>query len=193
MKPEAEQDRGDGPAGETAPGSATWPGTAASTPSSVPAPSRNEKRRPAGVGDDAGRDLEDDLAEGEEGVGREGLRVVEAGVEQEERVDAPDERRRERREQGQEQIVALDRAGRVGHRRRMLGGLARHRVRAGSPSRWPDAACAERFELLRHHQDAPRAAPLTCRISASGAPRRLFASVRSRPCRHPPTGANSAG
>ena len=55
---------------------------------------------PDRVGDDARRDLEDDHASGEERVRGERLEVGQAGVEQEERVDAPDERRGER--------VALD-------------------------------------------------------------------------------------
>ena len=67
-----------------------------------------------GVGDDAGRDLEEHLPDREERVRREGLRVVQAGVEQEDRVDPPDERRRERREEGQDEIRALDVPGVLG-------------------------------------------------------------------------------
>ena len=76
--------------------------------SSVAAPSMNEKRRPLRVGDHAGGNLEDDHADGEEGVGREGLGVVEPGVQQEERVDAPDERGSQRRQQRQQQVDTLD-------------------------------------------------------------------------------------
>ena len=78
-----------------------------------------QEREPAaaGVGDHPGRDLEQHLADREERVDREGLRVVEAGVEQEQRVDAPDERGSQRREQGQDEIGPLDRARRVAHGR----------------------------------------------------------------------------
>ncbi len=80
---------------------------------------RQEGRRPeqereastARVGDDAGRHLEDDLADGEERVGRERLGVGQAGVEEEEGVDAPDERRGERREEGQHEVRPLDGSG----------------------------------------------------------------------------------
>ncbi len=69
-----------------------------------------------GIGHDPGGHLEDDLAEGEEGVRRKGLRVAQARVEQEEGIDPPDERRGERRQQGQDQEGALDDAGLIGHR-----------------------------------------------------------------------------
>ena len=69
----------------------------------------------ARVGDDPGRNLEDHLAEGEERVRGEGFRVVQPGVEQEDRVDPPDERRRQRREQGQDEIGSLDSARWVSH------------------------------------------------------------------------------
>ena len=70
---------------------------------------------PDRVGDDPGRDLEDQHAGGEEGVGGEGLEVVEARVEQEDRVDPPDERGGERVAQQQHVVDALDGAGRGHH------------------------------------------------------------------------------
>ena len=91
---------------------------------SVPRPQQEGKPAPAGVGDDPGRHLEDDLPESEEGIDRERLRVVETRVEQEQRIDAPDERSREGHEQGQDEVRTLDRAGRGGHRGRMLDALA---------------------------------------------------------------------
>ena len=70
----------------------------------------------AGIGDHSGRDLEQHLADSEERVDREGLGVVEAGIEQEQGVDAPDERCRQGREQGQDEIGPLDRPRWVRHR-----------------------------------------------------------------------------
>ena len=113
-EPEAEQDRGDRPA----------PQRRVQLPHHEVEERGEQQRRgaqqvgelaAAGVGDHPGRDLEDHLPEGEEGVGRECLRVVQAGVEQEERVDAPDERGRERVQQRQQQVGSLDLAGRIGH------------------------------------------------------------------------------
>ena len=66
----------------------------------------------ARVGHHAGGDLEQHLPDAEEGVRREGLGVAEARVEQEQRVDAPDERGRQGREQGQHKVGALDTLGR---------------------------------------------------------------------------------
>ena len=66
---------------------------------------------PDGVGDDPGRHLEQHHAGGEERVGRERLEVREPGVEQEDRVDAPDQRRRERVPEQQHEVRALDLAG----------------------------------------------------------------------------------
>ena len=68
------------------------------------------------VRDDAGRDLEDHHAGGEERVGRERLEVVQAGIEQEDRVDPPDQRRREGVAEHQRVVRAFDGGGRVGHR-----------------------------------------------------------------------------
>ena len=67
------------------------------------------------VGHDASRHFEHDLADREEGVGGEGLRVVQACVEQEDRVDAPDEGRRERRQERQSEVRPLDSLGRITH------------------------------------------------------------------------------
>ena len=79
-----------------------------------------QEREPAttGVGDHPGRDLEQHLSDGEERVDREGLRVVQAGIEQEQRVDAPDERRRQGREQRQDEVGPLDRPRWIRHRPR---------------------------------------------------------------------------
>ena len=75
-----------------------------------------EREAPAArVGDDARRHFEDDLADREEGVRGERLGVAQARVEQEERVDAPDERRRQRRQQGEHEVRALDGSGVSGH------------------------------------------------------------------------------
>ena len=70
----------------------------------------------AGVGHHAGRHLEDDLANGEEGVRGERLRVVEPCVEQEEGIDAPDERGSQCGEQREDEVGAFDAAGGIaGH------------------------------------------------------------------------------
>jgi hypothetical protein len=52
-------------------------------------PGTEQEREPAStrVRHDPGRDLEQHLADGEERVGRERLRVAQAGIEKEERVD----------------------------------------------------------------------------------------------------------
>ena len=63
---------------------------------------------PGGVRDHSGRYLEDDLAHGEECVGAERRGVAEAGIEQEQRVDAPDERLGKGRQQREQEIGALD-------------------------------------------------------------------------------------
>ena len=55
---------------------------------SVAAPSMNEKRRPRGVGNDAGGHLEEDRADGEERVGSKGLGVAQSSIEQEECVNS---------------------------------------------------------------------------------------------------------
>ena len=76
------------------------------------------RRSPAPrVGDDSGRDLEDHHAGREEGVGGERLQVAEPGVEQEERVDSPDERGGQRVAEHQHEIRALNAAGQLIHRR----------------------------------------------------------------------------
>ena len=72
------------------------------------------------IGHDACGNLEDHLAHGEEGIRGECLRVVEPRVEQEQRVDAPDEGGRKRGEKGQDEVGPLDRSRRVtGHRATM--------------------------------------------------------------------------
>ena len=84
-------------------------GTAGSRRRSVAAPSRNENRRPrvsattpVGTSNSTWPTVKNALAANACGV-------VEPGVEQEQRVDAPDERRRQGREQGQDQVGPLDR------------------------------------------------------------------------------------
>ena len=67
------------------------------------------------VGNDSRRDLEDHHPGREERVGRERLQVREARVEQEERIDAPDERRGQGVPEQQRQVCALDPAGEVVH------------------------------------------------------------------------------
>ena len=71
---------------------------------------------PPGVGNDAGRNFEDDHAGSEEGVGGKGLEVAQARVEKEQRVDPPDERGREGVAEHQRQVCALDAAGQLVHR-----------------------------------------------------------------------------
>ncbi len=106
-EPQAQQDGGEGPAderrlelphgqveqrGQQQDGRAEHEGEAA----------------PPRVRHDAGGNLEDHHPDGEEGVGGERLGVVEPGIEQEERVDAPDERGSQGRQQRQQQVDALD-------------------------------------------------------------------------------------
>ena len=150
---EAEQDRGDRPAPRAARGSATSRGTAASRAAASPAPSRNEKRRPRVSATTPVGTSKITWPTREERVRGECLGVAQAGVEQEERVDAPDERRRERREQRQHQVGSLDRPRLVRHRgtlpglpdrhleayRRGAGGVYRPRPRGmpGDPVRQP--------------------------------------------------------
>ena len=55
----------------------------------------------ARVGDDAGRHFEQHQTGGEERVGRKRLRIAQPRVEQEQRVDAPDERSGQRVQQQQ--------------------------------------------------------------------------------------------
>ena len=62
----------------------------------------------ARIGHDAGRHFEDDLPDGEERVRGEGLGVVQPGVEQEEGIDAPDERGRQRGEERQREVGPLN-------------------------------------------------------------------------------------
>ena len=83
-----------------------------------------------GVGDDPGRDLEEHHPGGEEGVGRERLGVREPGVEQEDRVDPPDERRRQRVAQHQDQVRPHDRTRRRHPPTNVRGGVARLSRRA---------------------------------------------------------------
>ena len=63
---------------------------------------------PDRVGDDPGRHLEQHHPRGEEGVGGERLQVREPGVEQEDRVDPPDQRRRQRVPEQEQAVGALD-------------------------------------------------------------------------------------
>ena len=63
---------------------------------------------PERVRDDAGRHLEHDHSGGERGVRDEDLEEAQPGVEQEERVDAPDRRRRKRVEPGQREVAGED-------------------------------------------------------------------------------------
>jgi hypothetical protein len=66
---------------------------------------------PDRVGDDPRRHLEQHHPGGEEGVRRERFQVREPGIEQEDRVDPPDQRRRQRVAEQQRQVGALYRAG----------------------------------------------------------------------------------
>ena len=107
-----------------------------------------ERQAPtARVGDDPGRDLEDHLADREEGVGGEGLGVVQPGVEQEDRVDAPDERRREGREQRQDEIGPLDVTSRI-----RVGRCRGHG--RGNANRPEIRACRRRRLGVVTHRDA---------------------------------------
>ena len=104
---EAEQDRGERPACQRR---ADLPhGEVEERRHEQGAGSEQVREPPAAdVGDDAGRDLEEDLSDGEERVRRERLRVGEARVEEEQRVHAPDERRGERRHEREDEVDALD-------------------------------------------------------------------------------------
>ena len=74
-------------------------------------PSRYESRRPRTSATTPGWHLEEYEPGGEEGVRSKCLRVGEPGVEQEERVDPPDERRCQRVKQEQQEIDALHAPG----------------------------------------------------------------------------------
>ena len=102
-----------------------------------------EERVPStpGVGHDAGRHLEDDLAQGEGRVGRERFGVAEARVEQEQGVDPPDERRGERGQEGQNQEDALHDACLIGHGVTLPG-----RIDGRPPPRLCSADFAAQFE-----------------------------------------------
>ena len=119
-----------------------------------------ERETPApGVGHHARGHLEDDHADGEERIRREGLGVVEAGVEQEQRVDAPDEGGGQRREHRQQQVDALDVGGCRAHRgtRGHIGVLTLHAgSTAGHRERYRGSGDAPDRPLLR----APPAADL---------------------------------
>ena len=69
---------------------------------------------PDRVRHDAGGHLEEDHPDGEERVGRERLEVGEPGIEQEDRVDPPDERRGQRVPEQEHEIDPLDGGG-CGH------------------------------------------------------------------------------
>jgi hypothetical protein len=71
-------------------------------------PEQVRRAPPEQVGDDPGRHLEQDHAGRERRVRGERLEVREPGVEQQHRVDAPDERRGERVAQLEQQVRALD-------------------------------------------------------------------------------------
>ena len=120
-EPESEQDRRDRPADE--PG-ADLPHHEVQERRQHQGGGAEQEREPAAtrVGDDAGRDLEQDLADGEEGVDGERLGVVQPGVQQEQGVDAPDERCRERREQGEGEIRPLDGDVALGHSSQSMPG-----------------------------------------------------------------------
>ena len=80
-------------------------------PASVSVPSRYEMRRPQVSATTPVGTLEEDHAGREERVRRERLEVAQPRVEQEERVDPPDERGRERVAEHQRQVGPLDAAG----------------------------------------------------------------------------------
>ena len=80
------------------------------------------------VRDDARRDLEQHHAGAERGVRAERSEVAESRVEQEQRVDPPDEGRGEGVEEGQQQIDPLDPDAAVDHRQ----GVAPERIERGA-------------------------------------------------------------
>ena len=118
------------------------------TGSSSPRRSRNSR-------DDAGGNFEDDLAEAEERVGGECLGVAQPGIEQEERVDAPDERRGKRRQQRQDEVDPLDGSGRIGHAATLilLGRSANQRV-IGVGARRPRHQHAHRDDEEHDREEA---------------------------------------
>ena len=87
----------------------------------------------------------------EECVRDKRLGVGQSGVEQEQRVDAPDERRRERLKEHQQQVRPLNRTGRGVHRRALLPSC-RHPAGSGSCDNSPRRSCLR----LPRRQRAPR-------------------------------------
>ena len=74
----------------------------------VTVPSRYDARRPTVSATMPVGTSKTHHADGEEGVGRERLEVGEPGVEQEDRVDPPDERRGQRVAEQEHQVDPLD-------------------------------------------------------------------------------------
>ena len=107
---EAEQQRDDRPRPERRRRSPRAGRTGPVVTARVTVPSRYEPAAPT-VRDDPCRHLEQDHAGGEEGVRGEGLEVRQPGVEQEDRVDPPDQRRRERVPEHQDVVGARDGGG----------------------------------------------------------------------------------
>ena len=152
-----------------------------------------EREAPAArVGDHAGRDLEQDLAGREERVRGECLRVRQARIEQEQRVDAPDERRGERRQERQRQVDPLDRGRRIGHGRGSIRSCAGHGsddIRAGRGILSGTAAepIADRDHDVEEEQDADhrRDPEAGCGLVHETHPRHRSAGRYRRPTRGP--------
>ena len=111
---------------------------------------KEERDAPAErVRDDAGRHLEEHHPRREGGVRDEHLEERQAGAEQEERVDTPDQRRRQGVEPGQREVPGEDPSLRRGGLRDGDGMTLRARQTAAPVRRWDRGGAAARRPLHR--------------------------------------------
>ena len=110
---------------------------------------------PDGVGDDPGRHLEQHHPGREERVCRERLQVGEPRVEKEDRVDPPDERRRQRVPEQEQKVGALYGAGR-GHIRSGLLGCNPQKPQKSSVA---EAVLFDDYRSLSAYQRSVRGSP----------------------------------
>ena len=166
---------------------------------------------PDGVGDDPGRHLEQHHPGGEERVGRERLEVREPGVEQEDRVDPPDQRRGQRVPEQEHEVRPHDRGRRSASARHVTDASAPRRLDARSANRVArlcseDGSCSRRCAVsavmgtppatspVPRRPATPRAASGSTDVrssrscsgvdlrSAAARPGGLARAVRGRPC-----------